>query len=52
MTNRLAEAVEMLKGIGVRMTPQRHAILTYLYSSMGHPTADEIYKALEGNFPI
>ncbi|MBA4543415.1 MULTISPECIES: peroxide-responsive transcriptional repressor PerR [Thermoactinomyces] len=51
MTNRLAEAVEMLKGIGVRMTPQRHAILTYLYSSMGHPTADEIYKALEGNFP-
>jgi len=49
--HRLSEAVETLKGIGVRMTPQRHAILSYLYSSMGHPTADEIYKALEGNFP-
>jgi Fur family peroxide stress response transcriptional regulator len=49
--NRLAAAVEMLKGIGVRMTPQRHAILSYLYSTMSHPTADEIYKALEGSFP-
>ncbi|MBA4495402.1 peroxide-responsive transcriptional repressor PerR [Paenactinomyces guangxiensis] len=49
--NRLAEAVETLKGIGVRMTPQRHAILNYLLSSMSHPTADEIYKALEGSFP-
>jgi Fur family transcriptional regulator, peroxide stress response regulator len=43
--------VETLKEIGVRMTPQRHAILSYLYSSMNHPTADEIYKALEGTFP-
>ncbi|MFC7442451.1 peroxide-responsive transcriptional repressor PerR [Laceyella putida] len=51
INNRLSQAVEMLKGIGVRMTPQRHAILNYLYSSMGHPTADEIYKALEGDFP-
>ncbi|TCS92850.1 peroxide-responsive transcriptional repressor PerR [Hazenella coriacea] len=49
--NRLAEAVETLKSIGVRMTPQRHAILDYLLSTMAHPTADEIYKALEGNFP-
>lgn len=49
--NRLEQAVERLKGFGVRMTPQRHAILSYLYSSMNHPTADEIYKALEGNFP-
>ncbi|KPC77177.1 Fur family transcriptional regulator [Laceyella sacchari] len=49
--NRLAEAVELLKGIGVRMTPQRYAILSFLYSTMNHPTADEIYKSLEGNFP-
>jgi Fur family peroxide stress response transcriptional regulator len=49
--DRLAAAVETLKEIGVRMTPQRHAILNYLYSSMSHPTADEIYKALEGTFP-
>lgn len=33
------------------MTPQRHAILAYLLETMSHPTADEIYKALEGRFP-
>ncbi|GAA5343856.1 peroxide-responsive transcriptional repressor PerR [Planifilum fimeticola] len=49
--DRLREAVERLKATGVRMTPQRHAILEYLLSSMSHPTADEIYKALEKDFP-
>lgn len=49
--NRLGEAIEILKQTGVRMTPQRHAILQYLISSMEHPTADEIYRALEKNFP-
>ncbi len=47
----LKEALEMLKNTGVRITPQRHAILEYLVESMTHPTADEIYKALEGKFP-
>ena len=49
--NRLQEAVDTLKDSGVRITPQRHAILEYLIKSMSHPTADEIYKALEGKFP-
>jgi Fur family peroxide stress response transcriptional regulator len=49
--DRLREAVERLKATGVRMTPQRHAILEYLLSTMSHPTADEIYKALEKDFP-
>lgn len=48
---RLTEAVETLKEEGVRMTPQRHAILHYLMSSLQHPTADEIYKALSDTFP-
>ncbi|MGC5325799.1 peroxide-responsive transcriptional repressor PerR [Brevibacillus sp. SYSU BS000544] len=51
MTQRVEKAVEILKNTGVRMTPQRHAILAYLLESMTHPTADEIYKALEGKFP-
>lgn len=51
MSQRVEKAVEILKNSGVRMTPQRHAILTYLLESMSHPTADEIYKALEGKFP-
>ncbi len=52
MTNdRLQEAIGSLKNTKVRMTPQRHAILEYLFESMTHPTADEIYKSLEGRFP-
>lgn len=47
----LMDVVEVLKGNGVRMTPQRHAILNYLLTSMSHPTADEIYKALADAFP-
>lgn len=47
----LKEALDTLKDTGVRITPQRHAILEYLVDSMAHPTADDIYKALEGKFP-
>jgi Fur family peroxide stress response transcriptional regulator len=43
--------MEKLKSTGVRMTPQRHAILSYLLDSMSHPTADEIHKALEQQYP-
>ncbi|MGP4071680.1 peroxide-responsive transcriptional repressor PerR [Piscibacillus sp. B03] len=48
---RLQEALSQLKSSGVRITPQRHAVLEYLMQSMTHPTADDIYKALEGKFP-
>jgi len=48
---KLEVAIETLKKSGVRITPQRHAVLEYLLTSMSHPTADEIYKALEGRFP-
>ncbi len=50
VAHELKEALETLKETGVRITPQRHAILEYLVNSMAHPTADDIYKALEGNF--
>lgn len=49
--NQLKEALDTLKVSGVRITPQRHAILEYLINCMSHPTADEIYKALESKFP-
>ncbi len=49
--DQLKEALDSLKETGVRITPQRHAILEYLINAMSHPTADEIYKALEGKFP-
>ncbi|WP_284141587.1 MULTISPECIES: peroxide-responsive transcriptional repressor PerR [unclassified Virgibacillus] len=48
---KLQKAIDTLKESGVRITPQRHAVLDYLLNAMTHPTADEIYKALEGKFP-
>ncbi|RPF50535.1 Fur family peroxide stress response transcriptional regulator [Aquisalibacillus elongatus] len=48
---RLQEALSQLKQSGVRITPQRHAVLEYLMQTMEHPTADDIYKALESKFP-
>ncbi|WMT40322.1 peroxide-responsive transcriptional repressor PerR [Paenibacillus sp. D2_2] len=51
MASRVQHALEQLKLNGVRITPQRHAILSYLLDTMGHPTADEIYRALEPRFP-
>jgi len=51
MGTSVSDALEQLKMTGVRMTPQRHAILTYLMDSMTHPTADEIYRALSPKFP-
>jgi Fur family peroxide stress response transcriptional regulator len=48
---RLQQAIDTLKGSRVRITPQRHAILEHLIHTMSHPTADEIYKSLEGKFP-
>lgn len=49
--DKLRQAIDTLKKSGVRITPQRHAVLEYLLNSMTHPTADDIYKALEGKFP-
>ena len=51
MQDRFEHALEKLKMTGVRMTPQRHAILSHLLDSCTHPTADEIYRSLEDRFP-
>jgi Fur family peroxide stress response transcriptional regulator len=51
MNSKFTKAVEKLKMTGVRMTPQRHAVLQFLLDTVAHPTADDIYKALESRFP-
>ncbi|HEX7056730.1 MAG TPA: Fur family transcriptional regulator [Bacilli bacterium] len=51
MGAKFEHAIDKLKSSGVRMTPQRHAILSYLLNTKSHPSADEIYKALERKFP-
>jgi DNA-binding response OmpR family regulator len=39
------QAVKELKAGGVRITPQRYAILEYLIEYRNHPTADEIFRS-------
>lgn len=52
MENQIVQqAIEQLKDENVRITPQRYAILEYLIEHRSHPTADEIYHAIETRFP-
>src|SRR5699024_7425774 len=46
-----AESLETLKKTGVRITPQRKAVLNFLVESEVHPTADDIFQSLSGDFP-
>ena len=42
-----AEAIERsLKGSGLRCTPQRYAVMAFLMQHNGHPTAVEIFEAV------
>lgn len=42
---------EMLRSKGLKVTPQRIAILNMLMSTKEHPTAEAIFKALEPTNP-
>ncbi|MBX6352630.1 MAG: transcriptional repressor [Thermoflavifilum sp.] len=43
--------VAMLKQAGLRVTPQREAILQYLVDTGGHATVEEIYQGVQPCFP-
>lgn len=43
--------MERYKETGLKLTPQRLAILLYLEGNTGHPSAEEIYKAVSKKFP-
>lgn len=47
-----AQAVkECLKSSGLRCTPQRFAVMAFLMNHPGHPTAAEIFKAVNRSDP-
>ncbi len=48
---RLRSLLAELKDSGLRMTPQRMAIVRALVSHEGHPTAEELHQALLPAFP-
>jgi len=39
------------RALGLKLTPQRLAILSYLEGNTRHPSADEVYRAVLGVFP-
>ena len=42
-----AEAIKQsLEGSGLRCTPQRYGVMTFLIAHRGHPTAAEIFEAV------
>lgn len=43
--------LEVYKNLGLKLTPQRLAILEYLENNKEHPSAEDIYNALKPKFP-
>jgi Fur family peroxide stress response transcriptional regulator len=48
---RYAAMAKKLKGSGLKLTPQRLAIMRILAESGQHPSVDDIYKQLRKRFP-
>lgn len=42
----------MVDWYGLKMTPQRRAIIEYLQGCVSHPTADEVREAVNEKFPM
>ncbi len=42
---------EKYRQLGIKLTPQRLAILNYLSGNTSHPSAEDIYKAVLKQFP-
>jgi Fur family peroxide stress response transcriptional regulator len=43
--------MEKYRDLGIKLTPQRLAILNYLQDNKSHPTAEDIYKIVTRKFP-
>lgn len=43
--------INKLKRLGLRLTPQRMAILKFLEGNTKHPSAEEIYNQLKPHYP-
>jgi Fe2+ or Zn2+ uptake regulation protein len=43
---------QMARERGLKMTPQRRAIIEYLQNAREHPTTEEVFMAVNRNFPM
>lgn len=51
MKSRVAHRGEKYRDLGIKLTPQRVAILEYLEGNRSHPSAEEVYRAVQRKFP-
>lgn len=47
----MAKKLSYYKRLGLKLTPQRLAIIEYLEKTKAHPSAEDIYNALKDRFP-
>lgn len=47
----MEKPIDMLKRLGLRVTPQRLAVLSLLEGNTTHPSAEDIYNQLKPRFP-
>jgi Fur family peroxide stress response transcriptional regulator len=52
MKTNIAESMKKYRAIGIKLTPQRLAILEYLDGNKNHPSAENIYEAVRRKFPM
>lgn len=43
---------ELARERGLNLTPQRRAIVEYLHMAANHPTADDVFEAVNNRFPM
>jgi Fur family peroxide stress response transcriptional regulator len=43
--------ISELKGIGLKVTPQRQGILKLLYGNHSHPSAESLYREIRKEYP-
>jgi len=48
----MINSIQKFREKGIKITPQRVAILTYLDGNTGHPSAEDIYNEVKKIFPM
>lgn len=44
--------MQKYRNIGIKLTPQRMAVLEYLEGNKSHPSAEDIYRAVKKRYPM
>jgi Fur family peroxide stress response transcriptional regulator len=52
MKSSIISRIKKYRAKGIKLTPQRLAILEYLDGNKNHPSAEDIYKAVKRKFPM